>query len=528
MKIRKSKRGFLLVAAIFLLVVGGFVGTIISHFVTQDFSGSKSDLDSTQAFYIASAGLQHATYSATTNNLNDRVACPSISANDEFTGIDLGTGNYTVTAASITSANASLSATINSSTSIIPVTSLTNYTNYGRLLIDGEVIDYTSTSSDNNDCSSNAPCFLGAIRGVSGSDATSHSSGVSVVQNRCHIISTGTVAGDNSVNGRRVLSEDVFQIEQGWLVGNTTNGYENIQYWNGGSWSQYGPSSSIPDVHYNAIEMLNYAYGWVVGNKDSGQATLLEYDGSEWTRVLPASGTPDASLQDVTCTSENDCWAVGNSTTFLHWDGSSWTNGATGSLPNTAIQGVDCAASDDCWAVANSSLFIYWDGSSWTEQTVSVGNHNFNDVACTASDSCWSVGNGSTFAFWDGSTWASIAPNPAVPNKDIASISCINANDCWAAGAPQGGDSLIVHWDGVEWIRVTPGASVPNSSLYTINCANTNDCWTTGNSGVVAHWDGSSWSTDGVGSIPNGQTNGVAILNSLDSQPLIGNWQEDN
>lgn len=530
---RKYYKGFLLLSAAALIIVGAIIGLLVSHMVSTDHSATKSDSDSTQAFYIASAGLERVLHAVTTNDLSERVACSSITNHASFTNAALGNGFFTVTGVKSTLSTAFLTTAISSSATIIPVSDLTGYALTGRFAIDDELIDYGAVSTNDSTCAGSAPCFTRIARGVGGTSAAAHVINSKIVQSRCALSSTGSVFSNGVLQGQRVLSADVFQLEQGWLIGNSYNGGENILSWDGGAWVQFANSASIPDVHYHALEMLNYAEGWMLGQPNDGSATLLHYDGNQWARVLPSAGVPSVDLNGIDCVSSNDCWAVGDAATFIHWDGTNWSNVAVAGLPNKAIHSVSCSATNNCWAVGqqhtSSPLFIFWDGSSWAQASVSaLPNIDYNDIACIANNDCWAVGGGSSFAHWDGSAWSDILPEADVPNKDIKSISCLSTSDCWAVGSPQGGDSLIVHWNGASWSKVTPAAGVPNSSLHTVDCVNSNNCWAAGNNGTIIHWDGGAWDNGDLGTIPSVTFNSIYVLGSLDNVPLIANWEEQS
>src|SRR6266446_3425243 len=69
-------------------------------------------------------------------------------------------------------------AALTAASTTVPVTSTAGYAPYGRLLIDSELINYTSTTGTN---------FNGLTRGVGGTTAAAHAAGVTVSQNLCKI-----------------------------------------------------------------------------------------------------------------------------------------------------------------------------------------------------------------------------------------------------------------------------------------------------------------------------------------------------
>ena len=79
----------------------------------------------------------------------------------------------------------------------------------------------------------------------------------------------------------------------------------------------------------------------------------------------------------------------------------------------------------------------------------------------------WVVGrkqsSSANISRWDGSNWNPVAA-PAAPNKDLFSITCVSASDCWAVGDISFGENII-HWDGSNWSRFGPYGGIPNTVL---------------------------------------------------------------
>ncbi|HIA01749.1 MAG TPA: hypothetical protein EYN66_07535 [Myxococcales bacterium] len=73
-----------------------------------------------------------------------------------------------------------------------------------------------------------------------------------------------------------------------------------------------------------------YSIGFVFNNATPGG--IFHYDGSAWTQVvdLPDSVTESSNFFKVWGTSKDDVWAVGRDDLVIHWDGTQWTDEATG------------------------------------------------------------------------------------------------------------------------------------------------------------------------------------------------------
>lgn len=553
--IQKNK-GFLLVAAVFLLIAGSFVTTIISRMVTLDFASSSDEKNVTQAFYIATSGLQIATYKLTTNNVANRISCSDITGDSAFTNVSFADGTFTVTATSHAINSATLSAAITNTATIIPVSNVSGYAQAGQVMIDKEKINYTNSSTNSGSCSGNAPCFLGVTRGADATTATAHSSGTLLSQSYCHLSSTGGVPDLANPQGKRIVSQDVFGSGsgEGWTVGNKLNNKENIFEWIGNNWQQYGPSNTIADKNLEDIFMLNPSDGWAVGQKNSGSGLTLHWNGSDW---IETGAAHNADLLGVTCIASDDCWVVGKksgkkndsddkkdkrekkdkgkkgkeSITISHWNGNSWSSANLDKkVPKKDYYAVDCIDSNDCWAVGqkdkkNASI-IHWNGNEWSVDSSSKTKEDLKGVSCTATDDCWVVGNKKTFQHWDGDQWSNGSVNNNIPNKTINDISCIAEDNCWAVGDINDGDPIIAQWDGSQWSRVLPDASVSNQNLYAVHCINNSNCWAVGNSGSVIHWNGISW-TDASTGIGNTKYNAIHMLGNASGSVFITNWDED-
>lgn len=531
---RKEQQGYLLILASFLLVVGALIAGTVAHLVTNEAATSQKYPDPTDAFYIANSGIERVMYNLTTNTLADKIACSDITGNVDYTNITVGNGEFTVTGTASRFSSSTLSAAINDTDTVIPVSSLTNYTKGGQVMLGAEAINYQNSSTVSGDCAGSAPCLLGATRGVNNTLAVAHNSGVNITQDRCHLVSTAGVPDLTNPRSTRIISADFYNTEQGFIIGEKNGSNETTLQWDGTTWVTLGPSAAIPNVNLNDIAMLNYSDGWIVGDRDNAKALLLHWDGSSWSRDL-ATGTPNKDLNGVACATSDDCWAVGNSKTFLHWDGTSWNSGTlNGNVPNSTYTGVSCVSSNDCWAVGTAtgpdSVFVHWNGTQWAKETpgASVVKNNLSDIDCTASDNCWAVGAKKTFNYWDGVSWENVTADAGVPSKTIESVSCISNSDCWAVGIRDNSDALFVHWDGSNWYRVTPDATVATKNMNGVHCVNTGNCWAVGDAGTVAYWDGSTWTDAASADVPNVVITAEATLGLADhTPPILGNWVEE-
>jgi hypothetical protein len=199
------------------------------------------------------------------------------------------------------------SAALTAASSSIPVASTAGYAPYGRLLIDSELINYTSTTATN---------FNGLTRGVGGTTAAAHASGVTVSQNLCIVSSMGTAG-----NAKRVVegalgagataspgalgtmgADAMVVYAKGTSINTAGTANPNVYYrlWDGtanaglGDWGpeqtaqQVSPNSSPVFIVVRFARTRNEA---IMGVLDGNSQLFIQvWNGRTWT--IPAGGGP--------------------------------------------------------------------------------------------------------------------------------------------------------------------------------------------------------------------------------------------
>jgi hypothetical protein len=82
-----------------------------------------------------------------------------------------------------------------------------------------------------------------------------------------------------------------------------------------------------------------------------------------------------------------------------------------------------------------------------------------------------------------GSCWESLR----IPGEDIRSVWSSAADDAWVAGTR----GLLAHWDGSSWTRTS---SATTEDLYQVWGIRKDDVWAVGANHSILHFDGRSWS----------------------------------
>ncbi len=267
--------------------------------------------------------------------------------------------------------------------------------------------------------------------------------------------------------------------------------------------------------------------------------------------------TIEAILDDGSgsSTPSNEAWAVDASGEIWHWNGTSWTLSASGSV---ALFAVYCAAADDCWAVGNNGKARHWNGTAWSDSS-SGTSYDLNGISCVPNDGdkCYAAGDNGTMRYWNGSSWSatSVGTSDNLQDVDCPSTICytvegetsgmmggstrgdvyrgnssgwtrdyyntsyeMRAIDCYAdddcRSAGESSSSYFHLWNGTgnspsSWTRQNLSEGSYNATMLRgISCPASDDCWAVGDdtsSGggmmgggsyyyTLLHWNGSNWS----------------------------------
>jgi hypothetical protein len=138
-------------------------------------------------------------------------------------------------------------------------------------------------------------------------------------------------------------------------------------------------------------------------------------------------------------------------------------------------------------------------------------------VSTDAASDAWAVGvvfNPTTTTYrtlgehWNGTAWNVVAtPNPS-KNQQLNGVAAISPTNAWTVGFANSSTwaanrTVIAHWNGSSWSTVaSPNPTTGEDELWGVYAASANDVWAVGNysaSGGVAktlavHWNGTSWS----------------------------------
>jgi photosystem II stability/assembly factor-like uncharacterized protein len=221
---------------------------------------------------------------------------------------------------------------------------------------------------------------------------------------------------------------------------------------------------------------------WFLSLDSEGSAVLRANESYAWQQV---ESMTTSDLSDVAMLSASDGWAVGGST-FLHWDGTSWTPEST--TPPGFYNSVSMVSATDGWAVGGEGKVARWNGSSWQEFTTLPGEPSLSGVDAVAAGDVWMVGDDGLILHWDGGTLSAVAS----PVDDrLMQVHMVSADEGYIVGFDFDPiDGVILRWDGSAWTEET----IPDTGrLFDIAAAAPAEPWAVGENGRLLHKENGLW-----------------------------------
>jgi hypothetical protein len=534
--VARRERGFLLISAIFILVVLAALVVALANISAVSSASSGQGSASGQAYFYAYSGLERATFAVGDTAMTTRQTCVSLTS---MANVAVGAGQYSVTAAdtSYASTPTSLSASVTAAATRIPVVDISNYvTDGGRVMINRELIDYAQASTSVPTCVPVAqPCLVVSRRGADGTTPSAHASGTKIGQYQCDVKVVGATPNSATPAGARILTQAT-QLQEIWAAGAPGATAANQPWFvrfQDTTWENLATTAVTTNDTITAISVLSYADGFAVGTAGATAALrplVMRWNGSTWPSVNTGLGV-NRTLNSVSCLSANDCWMVGASggagqrPWIVRQSNGIYSNVNTAAINiNVALNRVYCVSTNECYAVGAAGggghrpFVLSWDGAAWTSPVLNFANVALLGLHCVATNDCWAVGaRGATPAqrpltiHWDGTAWTATDNTALNDNLQLNEVYCVATNDCWAVGNA-GGAGLrpyLIHWNGTAWSAYDSTALNLNATLNGITCSRSSDCWAVGNAiggaELILHWDGSAWTryTDTGGLVDN-------------------------
>jgi len=467
-----AQRGFLLIAAVVLIVVLGFFAVVISYIFVGSGTSSGEHLSSAKALLAAEAGFERAVYGYSTGT-----ACAAL----VFAGT-VGSGVFATTATFNNPASTTLSAAITNIATTIPLTSSIGYAASGRVRIEAEEIDYTEVAGNN---------LVGVRRGAAGTTAAAHVINTPVSQHQCLVESTGTAD-----NARRVIRKAIIS-PQAMMVYAQANGNGNVFFrqWDGTAWGTPRNATAVSaDIRFMVLKFARTRNEAVLGTLSSnGQIRVQVWNGATWSAttllMTIAAGDSDKRGFDIEYETNTDrAIVVYNDTTadpdYRIWDGTAWSAVPTNiNLTTTGdplwIELASNPLSDEIAMIiadANDDVQgMRWTGGvtgAWSNMGAGVWDANAANSVTKVIDVAYEQQSGRAMFMWADIT----TTDQYYRIWDGTTLSA--ANILWDIST-MGGDG--------EWIRLAPDPT-SNRIMYGVQDA-VRDLHT-------AFWNGAAWGSN--------------------------------
>ncbi|GEM_PF-6425642 len=454
----RNQKGYLLVVAMLLIMLIGFMGAVITNMYYGSTWSSTDHGQADTALYLAESGIEQATHRLLNPIVGARLTCAQLTSSPITNAFGKGTYNVTAVASGINCA-------------------------------------ITSTAGIPNLTS---PLFMRTLKATILIPASGRygllGGNVSAAPNLTLAQwNTPTVSSWNIVTATPAFSMSIYGISltsstDGWIVGSSTN---FLCRWNGIGTDCTYPFPITSHVILRAVFCTSSNNCIAVGDRIPGgtiygsKPCLLLWNGPpSWTQMDPGAGGAKNGLSAIHCNSPTNCWAVGikgqgqvSENVFYQFNGV-WNairvdsgNGFNSNAININdnYNGVFCNSDTDCWAVGTKTAiagsgFARLSGTTWLAFTTSLTNSVYNAITCTATNDCWAVGNANAIAHWSGASpsWTNytLSPLPS-PTVDFNSIAC-TATECWAVGVITGGTTpKIFRYTAGAWSEFSTYTGTP-------------------------------------------------------------------
>ncbi len=206
--------------------------------------------------------------------------------------------------------------------------------------------------------------------------------------------------------------------------------------------------------------------------------TILQYGGAAWTPT--ASPLPNVNLNGVHGTSQSNVFAVGDLSTLLHFNGSQWD---TMPRPLTWARQITPGEIPDTTYVLQSTITSL--ASVWTG----------------GASSAFAVGDSCRLMSYNGTQWDTI-PRPltlatrvdSTGTTYVTQARITHLHGVWGSSPTDvfavGDSSLVLHFDGSSWSQMAVGDT---TNLYAVWGTSSGNVLAAGDYGAILRYDGTAW-----------------------------------
>jgi len=253
----------------------------------------------------------------------------------------------------------------------------------------------------------------------------------------------------------------------GWAVGDGGT----ILKWNGDKWERW---QSPTTTNLKSVYALQDRH-WAVGEN----GTIIYGSEDKWN-ILHAPS--NSTLFSVHGSSQENVWASGEESTFMRWNGISWSHSSAGlaiNLNSIFIKELEG------WAVSNKGVILHYNGSFWSIEP-QITDINLRGVTVGGGYE-WAVGDSGITLIRAREMWSSLG-NPT--GNNLHSIFVADGGEVWVVGA----NGTILHRSGLKdplWKLYNSPVKV---DLYDVSMPSKDFGFIVGD-GVILQWDGVAWKT---------------------------------
>ena len=130
-------------------------------------------------------------------------------------------------------------------------------------------------------------------------------------------------------------------------------------------------------------------------------------------------------------------------------------------------------------------------GDDWSSASGTPDATTFSDVWAFSDEQVWFVDGGPDVHVYDGSGWRTLS----TPVFGVTCIYAVSATDVYLCAG-----SDVLHYDGSAFTAIdinTPTGVDDSSDIW---ASSASDVWVVGYDGRAAHYDGSDWTGQNIGS----------------------------
>ena len=166
--------------------------------------------------------------------------------------------------------------------------------------------------------------------------------------------------------------------------------------------------------------------------------------------------------------------------------GDSWCSESPAPAGAYGFSFVTAVSDSSVWVTDPSGLIMEWDGATWHDRSIRTKGSGALEKGPEA---LWGASPTDVWGIswrglwhWNGTSWSLTAKSGWWP----VAISGTSSSNIWVVGQ----SGLIARFDGSSWTKVV---SPTSSNLLAVSARTPSDAWAVGQGAKILHWDGTRW-----------------------------------